>query len=231
MNKKVGIIVAEQEEFEEVAQIMEIIDKKKIYELTFLIGKIGSTNSVLVKGGVGKVNAARVTQMLIDNFPIEYIINVGVAGALDPMLEIGDVVIAEKLVQHDFDVTAFGHSKGYVSGIGDRIYADTQLLKKIKETIKHIDDKNYKVETGTIASGDIFCTDIAMKDKIYAKFDAKCVEMEGAAIAQVCYLDNIPFIVIRSISDSPNGKNEITFEKFIELASKRCAKILKDFLR
>lgn len=229
MKKKVGIIVAEEEEFEAIVQIMDDTDEKKINELTFLTGKIIENKCVLVKGGVGKVNAARVTQLMIDNFPIEYIINVGVAGALDPMLEIGDVVIAETLVQHDFDITAFGHTKGYITGIGDRINADKELLIRIKESIKHLEDKNYNVETGVIASGDIFCTDIAMKNKIYTKFDAKCVEMEGAAIAQVCYLDNIPFLVIRSISDTPNGENAMVYEKFIKLASKRCANILRQF--
>ena len=133
MKKKVGIIVAEEEEIEGIAQIMDDTDEKKINELTFLTGNIIETKCVLVKGGVGKVNAARVTQLMIDNFSIEYIINVGVAGALDPMLEIGDVVIAESLVQHDFDITAFGHTKGYITGIGDRINADKELLSKIKE--------------------------------------------------------------------------------------------------
>ena len=155
----------------------------------------------------------------------------GAAGALNPMLKIGDIVIGEQLVQHDFDITAFGHTKGYITGVGDRIYSDEKLVKEFQMAIKHINDRTYKIDAGTIASGDIFCTDVAMKDKIYAKFDAKCVEMEGAAVAQVCYLDKIPFIVVRSISDSPDGKNEVTFEQFIELASKRCANILKDFLK
>ena len=92
-------------------------------------------------------------------------------------------------------------------------------------------EKDYKIKKGIIATGDIFCTDIEMKNKIFSKFDADCVEMEGAAIAQVCYLDKIPFIVIRSISDSPNGNNEIDFDKFVELASKRCANILREFLK
>ena len=82
-----------------------------------------------------------------------------------------------------------------------------------------------------IASGDIFCTAIPMRDKIYAKFNAECVEMEGAAIGQVCSLCNVPFVVIRSISDTPNGENEVTYEKFIKLASERCANILKDFVK
>ena len=89
-------------------------------------------------------------------------------------------------------------------------------------------DREFNIKIGIIASGDIFCTEIKMKEKIRAKFDADAIEMEGAAIAQVCKLDNIPFLVIRSISDKPNGDNNITFDQFLEKASKRCAKIIKE---
>ena len=185
----------------------------------------------VVKSGVGKVNAARVTQILIDKLNVKSIINLGAAGALSPLLNIGDIVIGEKLIQHDFDITAFDHDKGYITGVGDYIYSDIELIEKFKKAANNLKEKDYKIKTGIIATGDIFCTDIEMKNKIYSKFDADCVEMEGAAIAQVCYLDNIPFIVIRSISDSPNGNNEIDFDKFVELASKRCANILKEFFK
>ena len=228
---KIGIIAAEQEEFESILEEMKEEDRKEIYELTFVKGKIKEKACILVKGGVGKVNAARATQILIDNFKPDYIINVGVAGGLNPMLNIGDIVIGETLVQHDFDITAFGHTKGYIPGVGDKIYSDEYLINKIEEAIGNQEERVYNYEKGVIASGDIFCTEIPMRDKIYAKFNAECVEMEGAAIAQVCSLCNVPFVVIRSISDTPNGKNEVTYQQFIELASKRCANILKEFLK
>ena len=229
--KKIGIIVAMQEELEEIKNIMKNISKKEINNLTFLDGKIEEKNIVLVQCGIGKVNAARVTQILLDNFEIECVINLGAAGALNPMLEIGDIVIGEKLVQHDFDITAFGHTKGYITGVGDFISSSNEMINKIKKSVNNINDRTYKIKVGNIASGDIFCTDIEMKNKIYTKFDADCVEMEGAAIGQVCYLDKIPFIVIRSISDSPNGKNAVVFDEFVKLASKRCAKILREYMR
>ena len=228
---KIGIIAAEQEEFESILEEMKEEDRKEIYELTFVKGKIKEKACILVKGGVGKVNAARATQILIDNFKPDYIINVGVAGGLNPMLNIGDIVIGETLVQHDFDITAFGHTKGYIPGVGDKIYSDEYLINKIEEAIANQEKRVYNYEKGVITSGDIFCTEIPMRDKIYAKFNAECVEMEGAAIAQVCSLCNVPFVVIRSISDTPNGKNEIAYQQFIELASKRCANILKEFLK
>lgn len=228
---KIGIIVAMEEELEAVLNIMNNIEQKEIYGISVQIGKIEQKEVAVVKSGVGKVNAARVTQILIDKLNVKSIINLGSAGALSPLLNIGDIVIGEKLIQHDFDITAFDHDKGYITGVGDYIYSDIKLIEKFENAANNLKEKDYKIKKGIIATGDIFCTDIEMKNKIYSKFDADCVEMEGAAIAQVCYLDNIPFIVIRSISDSPNGNNEIDFDKFVELASKRCANILREFLK
>lgn len=228
---KIGIIVAMQEELEEVLKIMSDIEEKEIYGISFVDGKIEKEKVVVVKSGVGKVNAARTTQILIDKLDVTKVINVGSAGALNPSLNIGDIVIANKLIQHDFDITAFNHKKGYITGVGDYIYCDENLINKFKKAENKLGNKAYNIKTGTIASGDIFCTEINMKNKIYSKFNADCVEMEGAAIAQVCYLDKIPFIVIRSISDSPNGNNAIVFDEFVKLASKRCASILKEFFK
>lgn len=228
---KIGIIVAEPEEHEAIEKIVEIKSKKVIFELMFTEAVIDSKEIILVKCGIGKVNAARTTQLLIDKYNPDYIIDVGVAGALNPMLEIGDIVIGETLVQHDFDITAFGHTKGYIPGIGERIYSDEELIGKFEQAIDNKKDRNYKIEKGTIASGDIFCTEIPMKDKIYAKFNAQCVEMEGAAVAQVCDLCNKPFMVLRSISDKPNGENTIAFEQFIKPASEKCANLLREFLK
>lgn len=227
----IGIIVAMQEELDEVLNIMEEIQYKEIYNMTLIEGKIEKHNVIVALSGVGKVNAARITQILIDKLDVKYVINVGSAGALNPNLDIGDIVIAEKVIQHDFDITAFNHEKGYITGVGDYIHCDKKLIEKLKDVANNIDDNTFKTVTGVIASGDIFCTEIKMKDKIYSKFNAECVEMEGAAIAQVCYLDNIPFVIIRSISDSPNGNNAIVFDEFVKLASKRCAKILKELLK
>jgi adenosylhomocysteine nucleosidase len=229
--KKIGIIVAMDEELKEIQNIMKNEKIEEILNLQIYKGSIGKKEIVLVKSGVGKVNAARVTQILIDNFEIEYIINVGSAGALNPILNIGDIVIGKKLVQHDFDITAFGHTKGYITGVGDYIYSDDNLIKKLNEARNNINDDTFKIKLGIIATGDIFCTEVEMKNKIYAKFKADCVEMEGAAIAQVSYLNKIPFVVIRSISDSPNGKNAIIFDQFIQLASKRCAQLLQEMMR
>lgn len=229
-NMKYGIIAAMQEEMQEIKKIMVGTEENKIYDLTFFIGKINNTEVVLVEAGVGKVNAARTTQILIDNFEIGAIINVGSAGAANDELDIGDIVIGKKLVQHDFDITAFGHPKGFISNVGQYVESDSKLIKKMEQTIEELQDKEFKIKIGTIASGDIFCTEIKMKEKIRSKFEADAIEMEGGAIAQVCKLDKVPVIVIRSISDSPNGNNNVTFDQFLEKASKRCAIIIKKFM-
>ena len=222
-----GIIAAMKEEVQEIENIMEEKEFQKIYELDFIKGKINDVDVVLVEAGVGKVNAARTAQILIDNFEVDAIINVGSAATATEELKIGDIVIGKTLVQHDFDITAFGHKKGYISNVGEKVESNKELIKKFEEVINCMHDKGYKIKVGTIASGDIFCTEKEMKEKIHSKFNADAIEMEGAAIAQVCYLDSIPFIIVRSISDNPNGENNITFEEYLELASKRCAEILK----
>jgi adenosylhomocysteine nucleosidase len=132
---------------------------------------INSKNVVLVKCGVGKVNAARTTQVLIDNFDLDYVINVGTAGGLNENIEIGDVVIAEKLVQHDFDITAGGYEKGYISNLGKYFNCDENLVKKGKEIIDSMKE-DFKAITGLIATGDIFVQDISVKDRIKEEFDA-----------------------------------------------------------
>lgn len=218
----IGIIVAEIEEMEAVKGIMEDVNSIDIYNLKIYTGKINNKDSLLVRSGVGKVNSARVAQIITDKFDLSFIINIGSAGGLNEGLNIGDIVLGQTLVQHDFDVTAFGREKGFIPETGKFFESDKNLLQKCK----NIKIDNQKIVVGTIASGDMFLTDSTLKEKIKQDFNATCVEMEGAAIAQVCALNKIPFIVIRSISDIPNGKNEIDFNEYLELASKNCAKFI-----
>lgn len=229
--QEIGIIVAMEEERETILNIMTDIKVEQLYNLRFLKGKIQGRNCILVKSGVGKVNAARTTQIMLNQFNIQYVINVGAGGSINGLLNIGDVLIGKEVVQHDFDITAFGHSKGYITGVGDRIICNRELVNELEQIIQSMPERSYQIKIGVIATGDIFCTEPWMKDKIRAKFDADVVDMECAAIAQVCYLDNVPFMVIRSISDTPNGENASTFDENLKLASKRCANILKEFLK
>lgn len=228
--QEIGIIVAMDEERDAILNIMTDVRVEQIYNLRFLRGKIKEKSCILVKSGIGKVNAARTTQIMLNQFDIQYVINLGAGGSINGLLNIGDVLIGKEVVQHDFDITAFGHSKGYITGVGDKIICDRNLISELEQIIQSIPERSYQIKIGVIATGDIFCTETWMKDKIRAKFNADVVDMECAAIAQVCYLDNVPFIAIRSISDTPNGENATTFDENLKLASKRCANILKEFL-
>lgn len=227
--KKIGIIAAMLEETNAIQNIMTEIEEKNKYNLKFIEGKIKEKEIVLVQCGVGKVNAARTTQILIDTYDLSEIINVGSAGACSNDVTIGDIVVGKELIQHDFNITAFGHERGYITDIGKKIPGDPILVDKISNIISKIGNEEFKIKIGNIASGDIFCTDPNMKTKIYNYTDADAIEMEGAAIAQVAFLDNIPCVVIRSISDDPNGNNHITFDEFLELASQRCAQIIEKY--
>lgn len=228
--KYIGIIAAMDAEIASIKELIEDVKEKKIYELNLIEGTIYDKKVVLVKCGVGKVNSARTTQILIDNYELEYIINVGTAGGLKEEIEIGDIVIADKLVQHDFDITAGGHEKGYISDLGIYFYSDEELVRKAKNVMENMNEK-FHVFLGSIATGDIFVQDMSVKNRIEEEFHADATEMEGAAIAQVCTLDNIPFIVIRAISDKPNGNNEMDFETYLEMACKRYAKFIDFFLK
>lgn len=134
-------------------------------------------------------------------------------------------------MQHDFDLTATGYPKGYISNeLGREFKSDTKLINKCKQIIKN-EIKDIKVIIGTIATGDVFCNKTSMKEEIIKEFSADCIEMEGAAIAQVCTLCNIPFIAIRSISDKPNGHNEIDFNTYLDMSVKRYQKIINDIIQ
>lgn len=226
---KIGIVVAMEEEKDAVYNLMEDAELEESYELNFYKGKIQEKKCILVQSGVGKVNAARTTQILVDKYKVNRVINVGAAASINPMLNIGDVLIGEHVVQHDFDITAFGHSKGYITGVGNSVECDSNLLEKINEIINE-KKRDYNVKLGIVATGDVFCTEISMRDEIRAVFDADVVDMECAAIGQVCYLDNIPFNVIRGVSDTPNGNNAGTFDENLDLAAKRCSEILNEIL-
>ena len=189
--KYIGIVVAMDEEREEILELMTNVQVKQIYNLRFLTGKINNRDCILIKSGVGKVNAARTTQVLLDNFEVEFVINAGAAGAVNYLLNIGDIVIAKHVVQHDFDITAFGHSKGYITGVGDKVQCDLGLVSAFENMLKNMPELSYNIKLGIVASGDIFCTSIDMKNKINSKFNADVVDMECAAVGQVCYLDDI----------------------------------------
>ena len=221
--KTIGIIFAMQEELIELKKYLHINNEKKIYDLIFYEATLNNQNIILTESGIGKTNAARTTQILIDCYKPEAIFNIGVAGGIAKNLKVGDIIISTSLVQHDFDITAFNHPKGYIPNIGNTIPIDNNLLNTTKTIL---DTNNISYKEGVIASGDIFCTKESMATKINTQFKALCVEMEGASIAQTAYLSKTPCLVIRSISDCPDNNNKVTYEEFLETSSNKVAQIM-----
>lgn len=227
---KIGIIAAMDEEMIAIKNLMSNITESTYFGRVFYLGEIESKNVILVKAGVGKVNAASVTQLLIDKFHVECVINVGSAGAINYDLGYGDIVISTSLVQHDFDITCFDHEKGYITDIGREIKANEDLVNTFEKVINKV-DKDIRVIKGVIATGDQFLNKSDVKEEIRREFNAECGEMEGAAVAQVSMLCDIPFVIIRSISDKPNSNEKIDFYTYLEMASNNCAKIVKEAMR
>jgi adenosylhomocysteine nucleosidase len=226
----IGIIGAMKEEVDSILSLMQEKEQTIHYGVKFYTGKINNQSCIVSKSGVGKVNAARSTQIMIDKFNPACIINIGSAGALEPSLEIGDTVISDKCIQHDVDITAFGHQKGYIAGVR-YIEADAGLVEKCKKAIEQSVESKYKTYIGTVASGDQFISSEEVKEQIHKDFDAWCVEMEGAAIAYVCHLCEMPFVIIRSISDKSTKGNAIEFREFLKLSSDRCAHFVDIFTK
>lgn len=226
----IGIIGAMDEELELLLGTTKISKRENKANMEFNFGSLLDKEVVIVRCGIGKVNAAICTQILIDDFSVSKVINVGIAGGIGKDILPGDIVIAENLVQHDMDTTAFGDKIGQIPRVDtydfkcDEILVD--LAKKACESFK---TTNYF--TGRIVSGDQFIADIAKIKWLNEEFSALACEMEGASIAQVCYLNKIPFVVIRSISDNANNGAHMDYEKFKPIAVKNSTNIIESMLK
>lgn len=213
--KKLGIIGAMQEEVDTLIKLLKNKKETIINHLTFFAGIYKNVELIVVRCGVGKVNAAMCSQLLIDKFNPDYIINIGVAGAVSDDVDICDIVISTHLVEHDFDCTAFGYKKGVIPRLDDsKFKADEYLLELSRKSRNNLSNK-IKFFEGVIASGDIFVSSKEIKDELQNLHLAMCTEMEGAAIAHVCSLNNVPFLVIRSMSDKADGKAPNNFNQFV----------------
>ena len=226
---KIGIIAAMPEELIHLTQNLDKPKEVQVLGNTYYTGTVGNTEVVLVQSGIGKVMSAMSVAVLADHFQVEAIINTGSAGALAEGIAVGDVVIADKLVYHDVDVTAFGYAYGQMAQQPLYFESDKTFVAKIQESLSQL-DQNWHL--GLIATGDSF---IAGDDKIASiksHFpDVLAVEMEGAAIAQAAQALGLPFLVIRAMSDNANHEASISFDEFIIEAGRRSAQVLLAFLK
>ena len=227
--KNIGIIGAMEEEIALLQQKAHITDNEKIIGLTFYKGTLYDKKIVLVKSGIGKVNAALCAQILIDRFNVDCIINVGVAGAIYKELTIGDIVISDDAVQHDMDTSVFGDPIGIIPRMEQSYFkADKTLIELAKKC--NLSSKA-NIFVGRIASGDQFISTQEGKQKIWQTVQGYCAEMEGAAIAHACYLNQIPFVIIRSISDDAENKAHIAYENFVKIAAANSSELLEKMLQ
>ena len=226
----IGIIGAMEEEITNILNDMNVVAAKNVLGLDFHLGTLNNSshNIVLVRPGIGKVNAALCTQVLIDLFAVDAVINVGVAGAIDKNIKIGDIVISTDAVQHDFDTSALGDEPGVISRMDTSVFpADAHLIEVAKKVVSDI---GFPVYEGRIASGDQFVSDPAVKERIAKLFDPVCCEMEGAAIAHACYLNKIPFVIIRAISDNAAEGSDVNYERFFREAAVTAGRIIKNMI-
>ena len=225
---KFGIIAAMEEELKTLLLTLE--DKKEVVVLgkTYFEGRIGRHEVVLVQSGIGKVLSAMSVAILAETFGVDAIINTGSAGAVSEGLAIGDVVIADRLVYHDVDVTAFGYAYGQMAGQELYFLADSDLMAKLQAVLAQEGQASY---LGLIATGDSFIADPDRVAAIKHHFpEVLAVEMEGAAIAQAAQAAGKPFLVIRAMSDTAQGDANITFDEFVVEAGKRSANTLLTLL-
>lgn len=220
----IGIIGAMEEEIAKLKSIMEKVEIEKIVGMEFYCGEIVGKPVIVVRSGIGKVNAAACTQILADKFNVDTVINTGIAGSLRNEINIGDIVLSTDAVNHDMNVEGFGYPRGQVPGMDVFAFPTDENLRKQAKSIceKYID---VGVHEGRILSGDVFVSDRRIKEDLQRTFDGFCAEMEGAAIAQVAYLNNIKCLIIRAISDKADDSASVDYPEFEKQAIKNCVKL------
>ncbi len=232
--ERLGIIGAMASEVTHLTEQMEEKTVTRAAGLRFYDGTLMGCPVVVAECGVGKVCAAVCAQVMIDRFRVTGLVNTGVAGGLHPELKVGDIVIGTDAVQHDFDLTATGAVKGYLFGedesVPTRFHSDPTLVAAFKRAADKILTGGKTYREGTIASGDIFVADPALKRDLVERYGAAAAEMEGAAIAQVAAANAVPAVIIRAISDLAGEKAEISFAEFEQEAAALSAQIVMEML-
>ena len=222
---KIAVIGAMEEEVELLRNEIENPETKNIANSEFTSGTYKNHEVVLLKSGIGKVNAAMTTSILLSEYKPDYVINTGSAGGYDPNLEVGAIVISDEVRHHDVDVTAFGYEIGQVPQLPAAFKADDRLMKLAEEAVYEIGE--HQAATGLIATGDIFMHDPAKVEQVRTHFpQMKACEMEAAAVAQVCYQFEVPFVVIRALSDIAGKESSMSFDEFLPVAAKHSTQIV-----
>ncbi len=221
-----GIIGAMDEEVREIKAVLEDVTVESAAGMDFYKGKIRGKEVVVVRSGIGKVNAAVCSQILVDRFGVKAIVNTGIAGSLRAEINIGDIVLSSDSVQHDMDATGFGYPMGQIPRMDTFSFpGDKELLALAEECCSQV-NPDIRTFTGRVVSGDQFIAGKEKKEELIRLFDGFCTEMEGAAIAQVCYLNHIGCLIIRAISDKADDSANMDYEEFEKQAIDHSVKLL-----
>lgn len=225
---KIAIMGAMREEITPLLEFFKDYKEIKYGDNIYYEVKFENIDLIIAYSKIGKVFSALTASTMITKFDCTQLLFSGVAGGINPRLDIGDLIVADKLCQHDVDITAFGHPSGFIPE--SSVYINTN--KTLKELlIKVCQELDINVVSGIIATGDQFVADEQRKEFILKTFNADALEMEGASVAVVCNALNIPFVVLRSISDSANGEANIDFDAFLETAAKNSANIIINMIK
>lgn len=218
----IGIIGAMKQEVDQLLSLMKVTEDSYDCGYHFYKGLMADKDVVVVQGGIGKVNASLSAAILLKDYPIDYVINIGSAGGLKEQENIGDIIIGEKVIHHDFDLTGFGRPIGQVPDMPHYFEADSKMIELAHQILEK---NNQKAFIGVIASGDQFvCREDQVRFILKNIPDALCAEMEAASIAQICFIFKKPFLITRGISDVYNkGSNSIQFDQYLEKASRSSA--------
>lgn len=228
---KIGIIGAMELEVEELKKEMTVNNITKKAAMEFYEGILNGASVVVVRSGIGKVNAGICVQILKDQFDVDYVINTGVAGSLNAKLDIGDILISKDAIHHDVDATIFGYKLGEVPQLGVREFvADERLAKLAKESCEAV-NKDINAVIGRVVSGDQFISSSEVKEKLIKEFQGDCAEMEGASIAHAAFLNDIPFVIIRAISDKADNSAQMDYPTFEKAAAIHSAMLVKDLVK
>ena len=224
---KIGIIGAMELEVDTLKAQMAVASRTTKAGMEFFEGTLGQAQVVVVRCGIGKVNAAMCVQILVDLFQVTHVINTGVAGSLNADLDIGDIVISQDVIHHDMDVRVFGYALGQVPQLDTLAFPGDETL--IRLALSSCEEANPGLHTavGRVVSGDQFISGKEIKNRLITEFHADCTEMEGAAIAHAAYLNGIPFVVIRAISDKADDSAEMDYPTFEREAAGHCARLVE----
>ena len=226
---KIGIIGAMDCEIAEIKSSMSNVTEETVSGMTFYCGQLFNKDVVLVKCGVGKVFAGIATEVLIIKFGATHVINIGVAGSVTTSLKIGDIVASSAVVQHDMNTSAIGDPIGLVSGVNKIFFdADDMLISGAINAGKKF---GYNTTKGIVASGDLFVAKASAKKYIADNFNAVCAEMEGAAVGQVAFINEVPFVVIRSISDDGDTSHQVEFARFAVESAIKAGNVVKEMVK